>query len=118
MFASTAREIDELAQAIEEHGFKHTEVLKLHARLPEAQQALVFDTSSRRAPIRIILSTNVAETAVTVPGIRFVIDLGYHRISRYSHRSGVQRALANLGSTGIRAIFLPMAFSGLCDPAF
>lgn len=91
VFASTAREIDELAQAIEEHGFKHTEVLKLHARLPEAQQALVFDTSSRRAPIRIILSTNVAETAVTVPGIRFVIDLGYHRISRYSHRSGVQR---------------------------
>ena len=91
VFASTAREIDELAQIVEVQGLAHIEVLKLHARLPESQQALVFDSGSRRAAIRIILSTNVAETAVTVPGIRFVIDLGFHRISRYSHRSGVQR---------------------------
>ena len=64
------------------------EVLPLYARLTPAEQSRIF--SSRAGP-RIILSTNVAETSLTVPGIRFVVDSGLARISRYSVRSKVQR---------------------------
>jgi ATP-dependent helicase HrpA len=62
--------------------------MPLYARLSPAEQARVFAPSGRR---RIVLSTNVAETSLTVPGIRYVIDAGFARISRYSARSKIQR---------------------------
>ena len=65
-----------------------TEILPLYARLSTAEQRRVFHPGPQR---RIILSTNVAETSLTVPRIRFVIDTGYARISRYAHRSRIQR---------------------------
>ncbi|MCH2183182.1 MAG: ATP-dependent RNA helicase HrpA [Mariniblastus sp.] len=65
-----------------------SEVLPLYARLSTEQQNLIFQSSKRR---RIVLATNVAESSITVPGIRFVIDTGTARISRYSPRSKVQR---------------------------
>jgi len=67
---------------------RKAEVLPLYARLSTEQQNLIFQTSGRR---RIVLATNVAESSITVPGIRFVIDTGTARISRYSPRSKVQR---------------------------
>ena len=65
-----------------------TEVLPLYARLSAAEQHRVFSGHSGR---RIVLATNVAETSLTVPGIRYVIDTGLARISRYSARTKVQR---------------------------
>ncbi|MFO0003969.1 MAG: helicase-related protein, partial [bacterium] len=64
------------------------EVLPLYARLPAGEQDRVFRTSSRR---RVVLATNVAETSLTVPGIRFVVDTGIARVSRWSGRSRVLR---------------------------
>ncbi|RYG71331.1 ATP-dependent RNA helicase HrpA, partial [bacterium] len=64
------------------------EILPLYSRLSQSEQERVFRPSGHR---RIVLSTNVAETSLTVPGIRAVIDTGYARISRYSHRSRLQR---------------------------
>ena len=66
----------------------HTEILPLYARLSAAEQRRVFHPGTAR---RIILATNVAETSLTVPRIRFVIDSGLVRISRYAHRSRIQR---------------------------
>lgn len=95
VFASTEREIRELAETLEKENARrrdwHTEVLMLFARQSLADQQRIFNSNTRKAVRRIIISTNVAETAVTVPNIRFVIDLGFHRISRYSYRSRVQR---------------------------
>ncbi len=87
VFASSEREIREL------HAFLHKaepgrEILPLYARLSPAEQQRVF---APHAGQRVVLATNVAETSLTVPGIRFVIDPGQARISRYSHRSKVQR---------------------------
>src|SRR3981081_3025565 len=65
-----------------------TEVLPLYARLPTAEQQKVFAPHTGR---RVVLATNVAETSLTVPGIRYVVDPGTARISRYSHRTKVQR---------------------------
>ncbi|MDR2169850.1 MAG: ATP-dependent RNA helicase HrpA [Planctomycetaceae bacterium] len=65
-----------------------TEVLPLYSRLPESSQQLIFKKTPRR---KIILSTNVAESSLTVPGIRYVIDTGKARISRYSPRTRTQR---------------------------
>ena len=67
----------------------NTEVLPLYARLPTAEQQKIFQPS--RARRRIVLATNVAETSLTVPGIRYVVDPGTARISRYSRRTKVQR---------------------------
>ncbi len=67
---------------------RQTETLPLYARLTTQQQNLIFQPSSRR---RIVLATNVAESSITVPGIRTVIDTGVARISRYAPRSKVQR---------------------------
>ena len=88
VFLSGEREILEARDFLEKQHFRHTEVLPLYARLPVAAQRKVFHPGKAR---RIILSTNVAETSLTVPRIRFVIDTGFVRISRYSHRSRVQR---------------------------
>lgn len=88
IFLSGEREIRETAESLRKHKMPLTEVLPLYARLGTAEQGRIFNPGGSR---RIILATNVAETSLTVPGIRYVIDVGYARISRYSHRSKVQR---------------------------
>ena len=88
VFLSGEREIRETAESLRKHRLQRTEVLPLYARLGPAEQGRIFNPGGQR---RIILATNVAETSLTVPGIRYVIDAGYARISRYSHRSKVQR---------------------------
>jgi len=90
VFLSGEREIRELALALRRRQLKGVEILPLYARLSQAEQNRVFDTRSRRG-VRLVLATNVAETSLTVPGIRYVIDSGYARISRYSYRTKVQR---------------------------
>ena len=89
IFAATEAEIRELQEVLERHGPKHTEVLPLFARQTYEEQQRIFQPSG--CGRRIVIATNVAETALTVPGIRYVIDLGFARISRYSYRSRVQR---------------------------
>lgn len=89
VFASTEQEIRELQETLEKHGPKHTEILPLYARLAIAEQQRIFNPGGSGR--RIIIATNVAETALTVPNIRYVIDSGFARISRYSYRSRVQR---------------------------
>ncbi|MEE2855135.1 MAG: ATP-dependent RNA helicase HrpA [Actinomycetota bacterium] len=86
VFLSGEREIRDTAEAL--GGLEHTEVLPLYARLPTAKQQKVFAPHAGR---RVVLATNVAETSLTVPGIRYVIDPGNARISRYSRRLKVQR---------------------------
>jgi len=88
VFLSGEREIRETAESLRKHRMHQTEVLPLYARLSGAEQTRVFQPHGGR---RIILATNVAETSLTVPGIRYVIDTGLARISRYSHRTQVQR---------------------------
>lgn len=88
VFFSGEREIQEAGDYLRRQNFRHTEILPLYARLPVAEQRRVFHPGTAR---RIILCTNVAETSLTVPRIRFVVDTGFARISRYSHRSRVQR---------------------------
>ncbi len=88
IFLSGEREIRETAETLRKHKLQLTEVLPLYARLSPAEQSRVFKLHANR---RIVLATNVAETSLTVPGIRYVIDSGFARISRYSHRSKVQR---------------------------
>ena len=90
VFLSGEREIRDTAEALggSEGGLKHTEVLPLYARLPTAEQQKVFAPHTGR---RVVLATNVAETSLTVPGIRYVVDPGNARISRYSRRLKVQR---------------------------
>nr|WP_232846217.1 ATP-dependent RNA helicase HrpA [Amphritea pacifica] len=94
VFLSGEREIREAAEylrkAVQQGRIKHIEVMPLYARLSVAEQNRIF-TSVRGAGRRIVLATNVAETSLTVPGIRYVIDPGQARISRYSYRSKVQR---------------------------
>ena len=88
VFLSGEREIRETAETLRKHKMLHSEVIPLYARLSPSEQARVFAPSGRR---HIVLSTNVAETSLTVPGIRYVIDAGFARISRYSARSKIQR---------------------------
>ncbi len=88
VFLSGEREIRDTADALASMGLPGTEVLPLYARLSAAEQHRVF---GRHAGRRIVLSTNVAETSLTVPGIRYVVDAGTARISRYSQRTKVQR---------------------------
>ncbi|MCW8040668.1 MULTISPECIES: ATP-dependent RNA helicase HrpA [Acinetobacter] len=89
IFASTEQEIRELQETLIKHGPRHTEVLPLYARLALAEQQKIFNPAGGGR--RIIIATNVAETALTVPNIRYVIDSGFARISRYNYRSRVQR---------------------------
>ncbi|MBK8752141.1 MAG: ATP-dependent RNA helicase HrpA [Candidatus Competibacteraceae bacterium] len=88
IFLSGEREIRETAESLRKHHPPHTEVLPLYARLSATEQNRVFQSRGRP---RIVLATNVAETSLTVPGIRYVIDPGTARISRYSPRSKIQR---------------------------
>jgi ATP-dependent helicase HrpA len=88
VFLSGEREIRDTADALESMQLPQTEVLPLYARLSSAEQHRVF---ARHPGRRIVLSTNVAETSLTVPGIRYVVDAGTARISRYSQRTKVQR---------------------------
>ena len=88
IFLSGEREIRETAESLRKHKMHLTEILPLYARLGTGEQGKIFKPGGQR---RIVLATNVAETSLTVPGIRYVIDAGYARISRYSHRSKVQR---------------------------
>ncbi|WP_425310881.1 ATP-dependent RNA helicase HrpA [Ammonicoccus fulvus] len=88
VFLSGEREIRDTAEALEALKLRHTEILPLYARLSAAEQHRVF---TGHTGSRIVLATNVAETSITVPGIRYVIDPGTARISRYSARTKVQR---------------------------
>ncbi|AUH41483.1 ATP-dependent RNA helicase HrpA [Streptomyces sp. CMB-StM0423] len=88
VFLSGEREIRDTADALAKQKLRNTEVLPLYARLSHAEQHRVFQRHGNR---RVVLATNVAETSLTVPGIRYVIDTGFARISRYSHRTKVQR---------------------------
>ncbi|MGJ8485394.1 ATP-dependent RNA helicase HrpA [Pseudoalteromonas sp. SYSU M81236] len=88
IFMNGEREIRDTADALSKRNLKGTDVLPLYSRLSNAEQNRIFAPHSRR---HIILATNVAETSLTVPGIRYVIDPGTARISRYSYRTKVQR---------------------------
>ncbi|MCP3903240.1 MAG: ATP-dependent RNA helicase HrpA [Planctomycetes bacterium] len=88
VFLSGEREIREASEALRKHHPHGTSILPLYARLSAAEQSRVFEPHGGR---RIVLATNVAETSLTVPGIRAVVDPGLARISRYSARSKVQR---------------------------
>jgi ATP-dependent helicase HrpA len=88
VFLPGERDIRELARAL--RPATNLDILPLYARLSQAEQNRVFDLSRRRST-RVVLATNVAETSLTVPGIRYVIDPGEARISRYSYRTKVQR---------------------------
>lgn len=88
IFLSGERDIRDLSHAIKKSPIEGVAVLPLYARLSLAEQNKVFQKNRQR---KIVLATNVAETSLTVPGIRYVIDTGYARISRYSLRTKVQR---------------------------
>lgn len=88
VFLSGERDIRDVSEALRKHHPPNTEILPLFARQSAAEQNRVFKTGG---PRRIVLATNVAETSLTVPGIRYVVDPGLARISRYSVRNKVQR---------------------------
>ncbi|MBS0195024.1 MAG: ATP-dependent RNA helicase HrpA [Proteobacteria bacterium] len=88
VFLPGEREIRDLHQLLGKRKFRHTEVLPLYARLSPRDQDRVFNPGSGR---RIVLATNVAETSLTVPRIRYVIDPGYARVKRYSPRMKLDR---------------------------
>ncbi len=95
VFLPGEREIREAADHLRKHlshspVLRNTEVLPLFARLSQAEQDRVFDSHGGR---RIVLATNVAETSLTVPGIRYVIDAGTARVKRYSYRNKVEQLL-------------------------
>jgi ATP-dependent helicase HrpA len=92
VFLPGEREIRETAEALRKHPLRpahRVDVIPLYARLSADEQQRIFDPPPGRR--RIILATNIAETSLTVPGIRYVIDSGVARISRYSPRIKVQR---------------------------
>jgi len=88
VFLPGEREIRDAAEVLRKANLRFTEVLPLYARLTPADQQKIFRPAAGR---KIVLATNVAETSLTVPGIRYVIDSGTARISRYSYRAKVQR---------------------------
>ncbi|MBA1190993.1 ATP-dependent RNA helicase HrpA [Pseudomonas entomophila] len=88
VFLPGEREIRDAAEMLRKAQLRHTEILPLYARLSPAEQQRIFQSHAGR---RVVLATNVAETSLTVPGIRYVIDSGTARISRYSYRAKVQR---------------------------
>ncbi|MGI4813852.1 MAG: ATP-dependent RNA helicase HrpA [Janthinobacterium lividum] len=88
VFLAGEREIRECAEALRKHHPPHTEILPLFARLSAAEQERVFKLSNAR---RVVLATNVAETSLTVPGIRYVVDTGLARVKRYSYRQKVEQ---------------------------
>ena len=88
VFLPGEREIRETAEALRKHHPPHVQILPLYARLSAQEQDNTFKPANAR---RIILATNVAETSLTVPGIRFVIDTGLARVKRYSYRKKVEQ---------------------------
>jgi ATP-dependent helicase HrpA len=88
MFLPGEREIRDVHQALERRKYRETEVLPLYARLSAKDQDRVFNPGPKR---RLVLATNVAETSLTVPRIRYVIDPGYARVKRYSPRQKLDR---------------------------
>ncbi len=88
VFCSGEREIRDAAEALTDLELRNTEIVPLYARLSSAEQQRVFQPHSGR---RVVLATNVAETSLTVPGIRYVVDSGFARISRFNRRTKVQR---------------------------
>nr|WP_081296900.1 ATP-dependent RNA helicase HrpA [Gilliamella apicola] len=88
IFLTGEREIRDLADTLNKLELRHTDILPLYARLSVSEQNRIFQSHTKR---RIVLATNVAETSLTVPGIKYVIDTGLARISRYSYRTKVQR---------------------------
>jgi len=88
VFLSGEREIHDTADALRRLNLRDTEIMPLYARLTAAEQRRVFQAHKGR---RVVLSTNVAETSLTVPGVRYVVDTGTARISRYNRRLKVQR---------------------------
>ncbi|WP_422013445.1 ATP-dependent RNA helicase HrpA [Roseateles sp.] len=90
VFLPGEREIREAAEALRKHHPPGVEILPLFARLSQAEQDKVFEPHGQR---RIVLATNVAETSLTVPGIRYVIDPGLARVKRYSYRNKVEQLL-------------------------
>lgn len=88
IFLTGEREIRDLADILNKLDLRHTDILPLYARLSASEQNRIFQSHTKR---RIVLATNVAETSLTVPGIKYVIDSGLARISRYSYRTKVQR---------------------------
>jgi ATP-dependent helicase HrpA len=88
VFLPGEREIRDCAEALRKHHPPHVEILPLFARLSVEEQERVFRTTNAR---RIVLATNVAETSLTVPGIRYVVDAGLARVKRYSYRNKVEQ---------------------------
>jgi ATP-dependent helicase HrpA len=88
VFLPGEREIREAADALRQHHPPHTEILPLFSRLSAAEQDRIFKPHGGR---RIVLATNVAETSLTVPGIRYVVDTGLARVKRYSYRNKVEQ---------------------------
>ncbi len=92
VFLSGEREIHDTTDALRRLDLRNTEVLPLYARLSAPEQHRIFERAPSGGPgRRIVLATNVAETSLTVPGVRYVVDTGSARISRYSRRLKVQR---------------------------
>lgn len=120
VFLPGEREIRETAEAVRKHAFSSAggkrgiEILPLFARLSHAEQARIFTPSQQR---RIVLATNVAETSLTVPGIRYVIDTGLARINRYSYRNKVEQLLVekiSRASANQRAGRCGRVMNGVC----
>jgi ATP-dependent helicase HrpA len=88
VFLPGEREIRDAAEALRKHHPPHTEILPLFARLSAEEQQRIFKPHGGR---RIVLATNVAETSLTVPGIRYVVDTGLARVKRYSYRNKVEQ---------------------------
>jgi ATP-dependent helicase HrpA len=88
VFLPGEREIRDCAEALRKHHPPHVEILPLFARLSAEEQERVFKVTNAR---RIVLATNVAETSLTVPGIRYVVDAGLARVKRYSYRNKVEQ---------------------------
>jgi ATP-dependent helicase HrpA len=88
VFLPGEREIRDAAEALRKHHPPHVDILPLFARLSAEEQDRVFKTTNAR---RIVLATNVAETSLTVPGIRYVVDAGLARVKRYSYRNKVEQ---------------------------
>ena len=88
VFLPGEREIRDAAEALRKHHPPHVEILPLFARLSAQEQERIFKPTNAR---RIVLATNVAETSLTVPGIRYVVDAGLARVKRYSYRNKVEQ---------------------------
>ncbi|MFA7243305.1 MAG: ATP-dependent RNA helicase HrpA [Sulfuricellaceae bacterium] len=114
VFLPGEREIRDTAEALRKHHPAGSEILPLYARLSAAEQERIFKPGGGR---RIVLATNVAETSLTVPGIRYVIDPGTARLLRYSYRAKVERLqVENISqaSANQRAGRCGRVMSGVC----